>query len=272
MSTNDAFVLSNSDDEMELYPDLSMLCTVTTDLTAEQSEDIPVDDEETELLLGLSMLWNVTRDLSPESPEDTHVDDDETELLLGQSTLRNVTRYLSPEPQEDTNVEEHYYHLPLQIGILYRRFYTSEVNDICFDGFTPLPMDDVSQSLNTFRYYSPSPLSKEEINMLPTVRLTKEHLKEDLQCSICIKNFREDCQVKQVPCNHYFHAECIIPWLRKQATCPNCRKTIKVKSTVPKSRIKCRKRLRNNERSRFTDAPSNEDYFTTSVNPFRYID
>lgn len=39
-------------------------------------------------------------------------------------------------------------------------------------------------------------------------------------CSICL----QECEgVTSLPCGHTFHAECLVPWLWKSTSCPNCR-------------------------------------------------
>ena len=48
---------------------------------------------------------------------------------------------------------------------------------------------------------------------------------EDL-CSICLSNF-DDKDVKILKCNHFFHNECIIEWLKVKEICPNCKVNLK---------------------------------------------
>ncbi|KAI3903918.1 hypothetical protein MKW92_047361 [Papaver armeniacum] len=49
----------------------------------------------------------------------------------------------------------------------------------------------------------------------------------DTTCSICLSEYRPTETLKIVsPCNHYFHAQCINPWLRTHTTCPVCRKSL----------------------------------------------
>ena len=45
------------------------------------------------------------------------------------------------------------------------------------------------------------------------------------QCTICMNDFREDDELKVLPCSelHCFHTSCIQQWLCKQASCPLCR-------------------------------------------------
>ncbi|XP_022127381.2 clumping factor A isoform X2 [Pieris rapae] len=46
------------------------------------------------------------------------------------------------------------------------------------------------------------------------------------QCSICFDVILKEQEVMALACTHRFHTSCILPWLEKQQTCPNCRKSI----------------------------------------------
>ena len=42
-------------------------------------------------------------------------------------------------------------------------------------------------------------------------------------CSICIKSIDQEKTFFELKCGHIFHLSCIIEWIKKQNTCPNCR-------------------------------------------------
>ena len=57
----------------------------------------------------------------------------------------------------------------------------------------------------------------------------KNHSDEEEQptCSICLCEFEEKDVIKKLRCGHYFHSECIDPWLlNNKAVCPVCRRGI----------------------------------------------
>mmetsp|Transcript_23097 Transcript_23097/g.74286 ORF Transcript_23097/g.74286 Transcript_23097/m.74286 type:complete len:303 (-) Transcript_23097:124-1032(-) len=49
---------------------------------------------------------------------------------------------------------------------------------------------------------------------------------EDASCAICLTDFEDGEQLRQLPCRHYFHKACIDDWLRINATCPRCRAVV----------------------------------------------
>ena len=36
-----------------------------------------------------------------------------------------------------------------------------------------------------------------------------------LECPVCKELFVLDEEIKKLPCKHYFHEDCITPWLKK---------------------------------------------------------
>lgn len=68
------------------------------------------------------------------------------------------------------------------------------------------------------------PASVFVIENLPTVRLSREVLEENnVVCAICKDEVSGEEMVRQLPCLHYYHGDCIVPWLKIRNTCPVCR-------------------------------------------------
>ncbi|GAA0170097.1 hypothetical protein LIER_24435 [Lithospermum erythrorhizon] len=44
-----------------------------------------------------------------------------------------------------------------------------------------------------------------------------------LSCAICLEDFEVQEFVTSTPCNHMFHSDCIVPWVKAQGRCPICR-------------------------------------------------
>lgn len=46
---------------------------------------------------------------------------------------------------------------------------------------------------------------------------------EDSVCCICLSNYEEDDEVRELMCTHFFHTECVDKWLKLNACCPLCK-------------------------------------------------
>ncbi|KAG2284701.1 hypothetical protein Bca4012_024123 [Brassica carinata] len=65
------------------------------------------------------------------------------------------------------------------------------------------------------------PASKRVVDELPDVEITSGEL--SIGCAICKDEIVVEEKVKRLPCKHYYHKECIVPWLGIRNTCPVCR-------------------------------------------------
>jgi len=65
-------------------------------------------------------------------------------------------------------------------------------------------------------------------------------------CAICLLEFEHDELLKQLPCGHFFHDDCVEPWLLKRGDCPLCKRHVKTGKAIE-------------ERSRRTPAPPQEE-------------
>ncbi|XP_015069578.1 probable E3 ubiquitin-protein ligase RHB1A [Solanum pennellii] len=81
----------------------------------------------------------------------------------------------------------------------------SDSDDLSFELFNP----------PQFR----SPTLQSFLNSLPSVKINES----SKNCSICMEEFGIDTEASQLPCKHFFHNDCIIPWLNRSNTCPLCR-------------------------------------------------
>lgn len=73
------------------------------------------------------------------------------------------------------------------------------------------------------RYGTP-PASKSAVQALPSINVDAALLKSDLaQCAVCKDDFELGTVVKQMPCKHVYHDDCIMPWLELHNSCPVCR-------------------------------------------------
>ena len=67
------------------------------------------------------------------------------------------------------------------------------------------------------------PLGDEETKRLPTRKYRKGEEKME-QCVICVEDFHDGEGLRVLPCEHYFHRQCIDEWLiNHSAVCPLCK-------------------------------------------------
>jgi len=64
-------------------------------------------------------------------------------------------------------------------------------------------------------------LSDEEIRALPKVRFEST---EQQHCAICLEAYQDGELVTSLPCDHFFHIDCVGRWMQKSTLCPLCRK------------------------------------------------
>lgn len=60
----------------------------------------------------------------------------------------------------------------------------------------------------------PPPMPKDQVDNLPTVKISDDQVKtSNLQCTVCMEDFQVGDSARQLPCEHFFHQDCILPWL-----------------------------------------------------------
>lgn len=64
------------------------------------------------------------------------------------------------------------------------------------------------------------PASKASIEAMPSVEIGES---EDGECVVCLEEWKPGEVVKEMPCKHKFHDECIQNWLVIHGSCPVCR-------------------------------------------------
>uniref|UniRef100_A0A0E0B1D4 RING-type domain-containing protein n=1 Tax=Oryza glumipatula TaxID=40148 RepID=A0A0E0B1D4_9ORYZ len=49
---------------------------------------------------------------------------------------------------------------------------------------------------------------------------------EDAVCCICLTKYGDDDELRELPCTHFFHVQCVDKWLKINAVCPLCKTEI----------------------------------------------
>ncbi|CAL8298029.1 unnamed protein product [Lota lota] len=84
----------------------------------------------------------------------------------------------------------------------------------------------ITELLGQLEGTGPPPAEKDMISSLPTVSVSQEQTACRLECPVCCERYSLGEYVRQLPCLHYFHSDCIVPWLELHDTCPVCRKSL----------------------------------------------
>ena len=69
------------------------------------------------------------------------------------------------------------------------------------------------------------PASQRAIDNLPKIEVNRDNITKfkDITCNICLEGFQKGNILRVLECNHEFHENCIITWLKSRNTCPVCR-------------------------------------------------
>eukprot|EP00903_Cladosiphon_okamuranus_P015745 g14533.t1 len=74
------------------------------------------------------------------------------------------------------------------------------------------------------------PMSLPEVLQLPEVVVEAGSRLEGDSCPVCLEPYRLGDRLRNLPCQHAFHAGCITPWLtQRQRTCPMCKDPITIR-------------------------------------------
>ncbi|KAG1330052.1 putative E3 ubiquitin-protein ligase [Cocos nucifera] len=97
-----------------------------------------------------------------------------------------------------------------------------------------------SESINalpTYKFKSKQPQNGEESEInsdsqgdggILAAGTDKGHMisAEDAVCCICLTNYVNNDELRDLPCAHYFHMECVDKWLERNALCPLCKSEV----------------------------------------------
>ncbi|KAK6141250.1 hypothetical protein DH2020_025005 [Rehmannia glutinosa] len=81
------------------------------------------------------------------------------------------------------------------------------------------------QAVNKLRKQLYSPHINNIIKRLGTKSTGNSSVQDDdgKRCAVCLEDFESKQFVTLTPCNHMFHEDCIVPWVKSQGKCPVCR-------------------------------------------------
>ncbi|KAL8155261.1 E3 ubiquitin-protein ligase RING1-like [Apium graveolens] len=105
------------------------------------------------------------------------------------------------------------------------------------------------------------PTANSAIQAIPSIQITQSmiQLESVILCAVCKEHFVIHNQAKQLPCNHIYHEDCILPWLKSHNSCPVCR--FKMPTENSPSGFKVRRRRDRLGNGRFTDFLGDDEFY-----------
>jgi curved DNA-binding protein CbpA len=70
------------------------------------------------------------------------------------------------------------------------------------------------------------PANLNRLHNLVSVKMTSIIISSNTTCTVCQEDFKVGERAKKLECDHYFHEDCLMPWLQVQNTCPTCRNPV----------------------------------------------
>ncbi|PIN18889.1 hypothetical protein CDL12_08434 [Handroanthus impetiginosus] len=98
-----------------------------------------------------------------------------------------------------------------------------------------LSQEDQNKALNKLRKQYYNPHISNIVKRLGTKSTTTgggsfksaaDDFDDGKRCAVCLDDLESNKFVTVTPCNHMFHEECIVPWVKSQGKCPVCRYVI----------------------------------------------
>lgn len=94
------------------------------------------------------------------------------------------------------------------------------------DYFIGPGLEELFEQLSTNDRRGPPPASRSSIDAMPTIKISNRHLRSDSHCPVCKDKFELGSEARQMPCDHLYHSDCIVPWLSQHNSCPVCRQEL----------------------------------------------
>lgn len=88
-----------------------------------------------------------------------------------------------------------------------------------------------------------------------------------ISCSVCKDEFEIEQILIELPCNHFFHEDCILPWLKERNSCPCCRFELPIEEDEDDDESKKIQHMNDSENLQLENR-----LYLNSTSEFNYID
>ncbi|KAL5100232.1 hypothetical protein RYX36_004559 [Vicia faba] len=132
-------------------------------------------------------------------------------LSSAASTRRNTDRNLDQESSSNEDSEDSNRQRIILVNPSTQRM-------IIVEGVSSL--ETLFQELENTTKKGQPPASKESIEAMKRVEIEES---DHGECVVCLEEFEVGGVVKEMPCKHRFHGDCIEKWLGIHGSCPVCR-------------------------------------------------
>lgn len=61
-----------------------------------------------------------------------------------------------------------------------------------------------------------------------TDNVTQDKDRDHLSCRVCFEEYKDNEDLRVLPCFHRFHKDCIDAWLEKKKLCPLCNTSVDI--------------------------------------------
>lgn len=136
------------------------------------------------------------------------------------------------------------------------------------DYFIGPGLEELFEQLSANDRRGPPPAATTSIDAMPTVKITQRHLRSDSHCPVCKDKFEIGSEARQMPCNHLYHSDCIVPWLVQHNSCPVCRQELPPQGSLSSSSRSCQSSSGSSRRDNGRENQGRRNLFS-SFWPFR---
>ncbi|KAJ7947587.1 E3 ubiquitin-protein ligase RING1 [Quillaja saponaria] len=94
---------------------------------------------------------------------------------------------------------------------------------LLFSSQLNLHLEEIVQIDRDGRYWPPSLVNTKSMDI---IEISQTHVNFDFHCAVCTEAFKLGQEAREMPCNHIYHSDCILPWLYSNNSCPVCRQAL----------------------------------------------